>query len=146
MGRLQDRVALITGAASGIGAACAARFAEEGAVIAGVDVQKPVDDSWTRVTAAAPGSTFREGVDVRVEAQVEAAVRAAVESFGRIDVLVNAAGVGGGGSAHELAIEEWDRVVDINLKGSFLVAKHVLAQMLEQQSGSVIHLASALRM
>ncbi len=142
MGRLQDRVALITGAASGIGAACAARFAEEGAVIAGVDVQKPVDESWTRVTAAAPGSTFRESVDVRVEAQVEAAVRAAVESFGRIDVLVNAAGVGGGGSAHELAIEEWDRVVDINLKGSFLVAKHVLAQMLSQESGSVIHLAS----
>ncbi len=142
MGRLQDRVALITGAASGIGAACAARFAEEGAVIAGVDVQKPVDESWTRVTAAAPSSTFREGVDVRVEGQVEAAVRAAAGSFGRIDVLVNAAGVGGGGLAHELAIEEWDRVVDINLKGSFLVAKHVLAQMLTQESGSVIHLAS----
>jgi NAD(P)-dependent dehydrogenase (short-subunit alcohol dehydrogenase family) len=142
MGRLQDRIALITGAASGIGAACAQRFAEEGARIAGVDVQKPVGDGWERVRAAAPGSTFREDVDVRDEAQVEAAVAAAIESFGRIDVLVNAAGVGGGGPAHELAADEWDRVVDINLKGSFLVAKHVLARMLEQGSGSVIHLAS----
>jgi NAD(P)-dependent dehydrogenase (short-subunit alcohol dehydrogenase family) len=142
MGRLQDRVALITGAASGIGAACAARFSEEGAVIAGFDVQKPVDDCWGRVSAAAPTSTFREGVDVRCEADVEAAVRAAVESFGRIDVLVNAAGVGGGAPAHELATEEWDRVVDINLKGSFLAAKHALVRMVGQGSGNIIHVAS----
>jgi NAD(P)-dependent dehydrogenase (short-subunit alcohol dehydrogenase family) len=142
MGRLQDRVALITGAASGIGAACAARFSEEGAVIAGFDVQKPVDDWWGRVSAAAPTSTFREGVDVRCEADVEAAVRAAVESFGRIDVLVNAAGVGGGAPAHELATEEWDRVVDINLKGSFLAAKHALVRMVGQGSGNIIHVAS----
>lgn len=142
MGRLQDRVALITGAASGIGAACARRFAEEGALIAGVDLQKPVDDSWERVRATRAKSTFREGVDVREEGLVEAAVQAAIADFGRIDILVNAAGVGGGGPAHELAVEEWDRVVDINLKGSFLVAKHVLAQMVEQGSGNVVHLAS----
>ena len=142
MGRLQDRVALITGAASGIGAACAERFAQEGAQIAGVDIQKPVGDSWQRVREAAPKSTFREGVDVRDDSQVQAAVRAAISDFGRIDVLVNAAGVGGGAPAHELEVEEWDRVVDINLKGSFLVAKHVLAQMIVQGSGNVIHLAS----
>jgi NAD(P)-dependent dehydrogenase (short-subunit alcohol dehydrogenase family) len=142
MGRLQDRIALVTGAASGIGAACARRFAAEGAQVAGVDLQKPVGGSWDQVLAHAPKSTFCEGVDVRDEGQVQAAVDAAVASFGRIDVLVNAAGVGGGGAAHELATEEWDRVVDINLKGSFLVAKHVLGHMLEQGSGSVIHLAS----
>src|SRR5882672_4989267 len=67
MGRLAGRVAVITGAASGIGAACARRFAAEGAAIAGLDVQKPVDDGWDRVTAAAPESTFREGLDARVE-------------------------------------------------------------------------------
>ena len=142
MGRLQDRVALVTGAASGIGAACAVRFAEEGAVIAGLDLQQPVGDGWSRVAALAPKASFRDGVDVRNETQVQAAVEEAVARFGRIDVLVNAAGVGGGGPAHELPEAEWDRVVDINLKGSFLVAKHVLAQMVRQGSGSVVHLAS----
>jgi NAD(P)-dependent dehydrogenase (short-subunit alcohol dehydrogenase family) len=142
MGRLENRVALITGAASGIGAACAVRFAQEGALIAGVDVQKPVDDSWGRVLAASPRASFRQGVDVRSEEAVSAAVEAAVARFGRIDVLVNAAGVGGGGTTHELPESEWDRVVDINLKGSFLVAKQVLRTMVTQRSGSIIHLAS----
>jgi meso-butanediol dehydrogenase / (S,S)-butanediol dehydrogenase / diacetyl reductase len=142
MARLRDRVAFVTGAASGIGAACARRFAEEGATLAGIDLQKPVGDSWGRVLERAPASSFREGVDVRDEPAVEAAVADAVARHGRIDVLVNAAGVGGGGLAHELATAEWDRVVDINLKGSFLVSKYVLRQMVAQRSGSVVHLAS----
>ena len=142
MARLSGKVAVITGAASGIGAACARRFADEGAVIAGVDVQKPVDDSWDRVVARSGESSFREGLDVRQDGQVEAAIAAIRKRYGRIDTLVNAAGVGGGGLAHELSVEEWDRVVDINLKGSFLVAKHVLRAMVEQSSGSIVHLAS----
>ncbi len=142
MGRLEGRIALVTGAASGIGAACARRFAEEGAVVAGVDVQKPVDDSWNQVLALAEGSSFHDGVDVRSETAVAAAVDAIADRYGRIDVLVNAAGVGGGGPTHELDEAEFDRIVDINLKGSFLVSKHVLKRMVEQQSGSVIHLAS----
>ena len=142
MGRLAGRVAVITGAASGIGAACARRFAEEGAVIAGLDVQKPVDDGWDRVVAASPESMFREGLDVRDEARVEAAIGAVRDRYRRIDALVNAAGVSGGGLAHELSADEWDRVVDINLKGSFLVAKHVLRAMLAQGSGSIVHVAS----
>ena len=77
-----------------------------------------------------------------LEARVEAAISAVRDRYGRIDALVNAAGVGGGGPAHELASEEWDRVVDINLKGSFLVAKHVLRAMVEQAAGSIVHLAS----
>jgi meso-butanediol dehydrogenase / (S,S)-butanediol dehydrogenase / diacetyl reductase len=141
-GRLAGRVAVITGAASGIGAACARRFADEGARVAGFDIQKPVDDSWDRVVAASPESSFREGLDVRDEARVEAAIGAVRERYRRIDVLVNAAGVGGGGLAHELSEAEWDRVVDINLKGSFLVAKYVLRAMVEQGSGSIVHLAS----
>lgn len=140
--RLEGKVALVTGAASGIGAACARRFAEEGARVAGLDLQKPVDDAWDRVQSAAPEASFREGLDVRDEAAVERAVAEVRERFGRIDVLVNAAGVGGGGPAHELDTAEWDRVVDINLKGSFLVSKYVLRAMLEQHAGSVVHLAS----
>jgi NAD(P)-dependent dehydrogenase (short-subunit alcohol dehydrogenase family) len=143
MGRLNGKVALVTGAASGIGAACAARFAAEGACVAGIDLQQPVGEGWQEVERAAPKALFRAGVDVRDEEQVREAVAAAQGALGRIDVLVNAAGVGSAGPrAHELDREEWDRVVDINLKGSFLVAKHVLPGMLAQRSGSVIHLAS----
>ena len=143
MGRLDRKAVLVTGAASGIGAACAARFAAEGASVAGVDLQKPVGGSWQAIEASAPRSLFRDGVDVRDEDGVAQAVAAVLEAFGRIDVLVNAAGVGSGGArAHELSREEWERVLDINLKGSWLVARQVLPAMLAQRSGSVIHVAS----
>lgn len=141
MARLDGRVALITGAASGIGAATAARFAAEGAAIIGLDLVKPADDGWTTVAGAARGAIFA-AADVRDEAAVKAAVDAGVAQFGRIDVLVNAAGVVGFGSAHTLEVAEFERVLDINLKGSFLVAKHVLPGMIERRSGSIVHIAS----
>jgi len=119
-------VALVTGAASGIGEATTARFREEGAVVATLDVQGHVDHA----------------VDVRDEAGVEAAVRAVVEREGRLDAVVNAAGVAGGGPVHLLPAEEWDRVVDVNLKGTFLVAKHAAAAMVAQGSGSIVNIAS----
>jgi NAD(P)-dependent dehydrogenase (short-subunit alcohol dehydrogenase family) len=119
-------VALVTGAASGIGAATTARFRDEGAVVATLDLQGDVDHA----------------VDVRDEAAVEAAVRAVVEREGRLDAVVNAAGVAGGGPVHLLPAEEWDRVVDVNLKGTFLVAKHVAAAMVAQGSGSIVNIAS----
>jgi NAD(P)-dependent dehydrogenase (short-subunit alcohol dehydrogenase family) len=141
MGRLEGKVALVTGAASGIGEACCLRFAREGAAVAGFDVAKPRDDAWSRVASEAPGVAFHE-VDVRDEAVIEAAVAAVAERFGRIDVLVNAAGVSGAGGVDALDAAEWDRVLDINLKGTFLVSKHVVRRMIERGSGSVIHLAS----
>jgi NAD(P)-dependent dehydrogenase (short-subunit alcohol dehydrogenase family) len=125
-GGLDGRVALVTGAASGIGEATTARFREEGAVVATLDVQGHVDHA----------------VDVRDEAGVEAAVRAVVERDGRLDAVVNAAGVAGGGPVHLLPAEEWDRVVDVNLKGTFLVAKHAAAAMVAQGSGSIVNIAS----
>jgi len=143
VGRFDGRVVLVSGAASGIGAACAARFATEGASVAGLDLQTPVGGSWEQALRGAPKALFRDGLDVRDEESVERAVAEVLEAFGRIDVLVNAAGVGSGGArAHDLSREEWERVVDINLKGSWLVAKHVLPTMLAQRSGSVIHVAS----
>jgi NAD(P)-dependent dehydrogenase (short-subunit alcohol dehydrogenase family) len=80
--------------------------------------------------------------DIRDEAAVKAAIDSIVERFGRIDALVNAAGVVGFGAAHVTEVTEFERVMDINVKGSFLTSKHVLPTMLEQGSGSIIHVAS----
>jgi NAD(P)-dependent dehydrogenase (short-subunit alcohol dehydrogenase family) len=141
MDRLSNRVALVTGAASGIGAACALRFAKEGARIAGLDVAEPGADAWAEVSKAAPEVAFHRA-DVRDEASVERAVAAVAERFGRIDVLVNAAGVASGGSVDVVDAAEWDRVIDVNLKGTFLVSKHVFRRMREQRSGAIVNLAS----
>ena len=126
MGQLQDQVAFITGAASGIGAATAARFVKEGATVITADIAGEADHL----------------LDVRDESAVAAAVASIVEAHGRIDVVVNAAGVAGGGPVHMVDSDEWDRVLDINLKGTFNVCKHVCAQMITQRSGSVVNIAS----
>jgi NAD(P)-dependent dehydrogenase (short-subunit alcohol dehydrogenase family) len=141
MARLDDKVAVITGAASGIGAACALRFAREGARIAALDVNDPSDEHRLALDKAAREVLWAR-VDVRDEASVERAIGAALERFGRIDALVNAAGVSGHGAVDQLDAAEWDRVLDINLKGTFLVSKHALRPMLAQRSGSIVNLAS----
>ena len=131
--RLQGEVAFITGAASGIGAAGARRFVDEGATVAGFDVQDPADDHplagfWT--------------LDVRDEAAIESALGAAVADVGAPTILVNAAGVSGTADVVTLDEAEWDRVVDINLKGTYLVSKHVVPHLVAAGRGSVINLAS----
>ncbi len=133
MSRLEGKVAVVTGAASGIGAATAKRFAAEGATTVRMDVT-PADG----VVA----------LDVRDEAAVTAAFAAVAAEHGRIDVLMNAAGVAGGGPVHSMDQSEWDRVVDINLKGTFITNKAALALMLEQapsaigERGSIVNVAS----
>lgn len=111
-GRFADKVFVVTGAASGIGAACASRLCADGATVIGFDI----------AGADAPGIV---SVDVTDEEAVSAAVGAVARDHGRIDGVITAAGVIGGGPVHSLALEEWDRALDINLKGTFLVAKHV---------------------
>lgn len=141
MGRLENKVALITGVASGIGLATAQRFAEEGALIAGLDLNTPGGPAWEKIRATAKGCSFYTA-DVSNEKDVKSAVAAAKKKFGRIDVLVNCAGVPSVGTAEDTTMEEWDRIMNINLKGSFLVAKYVARIMLKQQSGSIVHIAS----
>ena len=139
MGRLEGKVTLVTGAASGIGYACALRFAEEGAAVIGSDLVETAE--WGRVVSSAKGSQFHI-VDVRDESAQNEMVAKAKREFGRIDVIVTAAGIAGGGPVHLLSLEDWQRVQDINLTGTFLSAKAVLPTMMEQRSGSIITIAS----
>ena len=142
MGKLDDKIAFITGAGSGIGRATAARFAAEGATIVGVDLSAPTGPDWEAIVNAA-NATLSLAVDVREESAVEAAIKKTVNDFGSVDIVVNAAGVAGGGAVHMVDVEEWDRVVDTNLKGTFLVCKHAIADMFERGTkGSIINLAS----
>jgi NAD(P)-dependent dehydrogenase (short-subunit alcohol dehydrogenase family) len=141
-GRLEGTVAVITGAASGIGAECALRFAQEGARIAGIDIQKPLDGgSFEAATNLTSDSGFWVG-DVRDEAAIETIVGEILARFGQIDSLVNAAGVSAAGAVDELDASEWDRVIGINLTGTYLVSKHVVRAMKERRSGSIVNLAS----
>jgi NAD(P)-dependent dehydrogenase (short-subunit alcohol dehydrogenase family) len=144
MGRLDGKSVLVTGASSGIGLACVARFAAEGARVVGVDLNEPKTD--LELPAQAPEVTFMQ-VDVRDEDAISAAVDGTVGENGRIDAIVTAAGVAGGGPAHLLDRAEWQRVLDVNLTGTFLCAKHAIVRMLEQEPvdgerGSIVTVAS----
>jgi meso-butanediol dehydrogenase / (S,S)-butanediol dehydrogenase / diacetyl reductase len=136
---LENRIAIVTGAASGIGLACAKRFAQEGATVVGLDLNP--SDSWAEIESLAPASRFHQ-LDVTDADAQQAAVAQVVENLGRIDVLVTAAGVGAGGPVNMLEEGAWDRVVDINLKGTFLSIKAVLDTMMAQRGGSIITIAS----
>ena len=129
MSRLDGKVALVTGAASGIGLACARRFADDGAKVVGVDLQ-PGSDGDVRVADVADESSIRDAID------------AVVRDHGRVDVVLNAAGVAGGGPIHLLDAAEWERVIRVNLTGTFLVCKHALTHMVDQRSGSLVNVSS----
>ena len=138
MARLKGKKAFITGLSSGIGAATAERFIREGAEVFGMDVA-PLPESLQQSLGSS--AAYRQG-DVTQEKDVHEAVEAAVAQLGRLDIVVNAAGVGSGGETQSIEMQEWDRVMNINVKGSFLVARHVLAHMRKQGAGSIINLGS----
>ena len=131
---------MITGASSGIGLACAERFVQEGAVVAGFDLSAAPSE-WAALEKAAPGSSFHVG-DGRDEAAQKAWAAEVKAAHGRIDSIVTAAGVASGGPVHLLPTEEWQRVQDINLTGTFLSVKAVIDTMLEQRAGTIITVAS----
>jgi len=143
---LGGRTYIVTGAASGIGRATASRLLDEGALVMGADLHAPPDDVPEGKDEAGRWAFTR--VDVTDESSVDETVRAAVAFGGAVDGVLHAAGVAGGGPVHLLAATEWARVITVNLTGTYLVAKHVIAQMLRQparpdgQRGSVVTLAS----
>ena len=143
MGKLDGKVAIVTGAASGIGRATALLFAEEGAKVVVADWH---EDDGRRVAdeiAGGGGAATFVRVDVSQPEDVQAMVRAAVDTYGRLDVLFNNAGVEGEQApTAECTLENWDRVIAVNLKGVFLGMKYGIAAMLRSGGGSIINNAS----
>jgi len=139
--RLDDKVVFVTGAASGIGCATAKACAVAGATVIATDLAEPDE------TAEQTGLDERhscESLNVTDEEAVAGLVTWAVERHGKIDGLVNCAGIVGRGAAHALDLEDWRRVIDVNLTGSLIPAKHVIRAMMEAGvAGSVVNLASA---
>jgi SDR family mycofactocin-dependent oxidoreductase len=151
---LKDQVALITGAAHGQGRATAIALAREGVRVAALDVAKPLAyPGYALGSAEDLDSLVAElqdlgvralglAADVRDAGAVAAAVAQTIATFGRIDVLFNNAGICAYGLAHELSEEAWDAMLDINLKGAWIVAKHVIPQMIAQHAGVIINNSS----
>ena len=143
MGRVEKKVAIITGGALGIGAACCELLAEEGAKVAVTDIQ---DDEGKKVSQKITdngGTADYWHLDVSNESEVENVTNEIVDKYGKLDILVNNAGIAGVNKPpHEISEEEWDQVMDINVKGVFYCTKHAIPYMKKNRSGSIIHLSS----
>ncbi len=140
--RLQGKVALVTGAGSGIGAATAKRLATEGARVAAVDVIQGGVDVTVGAIQEAGGEAVAFVADVSDGASVAEMTRQVVERFGRIDILINNAGVNRDAMAVKMSEDQWDRVLDVNLKGTWLVAQAVQPHMRENNDGRIVNTAS----
>ena len=145
--RLANKVAIITGAGHGIGKAYARKFAEEGAHVVIADIDATAGEAVAKALIDSRLSAWARATDVRSFPSVEGLIRETVKKFGRIDVLMNNAAIYvtqklWKGPVEELALEEWDRVVEVNLKGVFLCCKAAIPVMKQQRSGKIINIAS----
>jgi len=137
------KTCVVTGAASGIGKEIAGRLASRGAAVAIVDVQlEKAQQVAEQLTADGPGTATAFGCNLRSVDEITAAMTAIASRFGRIDVLVNAAGLANRTPIEDITEAEWDLLNDVNLKAAFFVAQQAYRVMLAQQSGKIINIAS----
>lgn len=141
MKRFEGKVILVTGAASGIGEAAAYRLAEEGGQIFCTDINEPALKTVAETISSRGGTAAARRLDISSEADVNACVAQCVEQFGQLDAVVNMAGVLRFDNCHELALADWQRVIDVNLTGTFLLCKAVLPELLKT-GGNIVNAAS----
>ena len=142
MNRLQDRVAVITGAAQGIGYATAELFVAEGARVAIVDVDAVKASAAAAALDAGRGAAFGLACDVTKSAECDAVVKAVLEKWGKIDILVNNAGITKDSLLMRMSEADWDLVLNVNLKGAFNFMKACVRPMMKARYGRIVNLAS----
>ena len=141
--RFQNKVAIVTGSAGGIGKAILSRLAQEGAIGIIWDVQTELAEATTQdLKAKGYQVEYITGVDVRHFASVKAGVEQVIKKYGRVDILVNNAGIIRDASLKKMTVENWQAVLDVNLTGVFNCTKAVSGIMIEQQYGKIISLSS----
>lgn len=141
--RSEEPVALVTGAARGIGLAIARQLAETGMRVALLDVKPEAVEASARRLRADGVEAMSVAADVSDAETVRSAIAQVMEAWGRIDVLVNNAGICPMTPLDEITVEEWDLVLDVNLKGAFLCSQAVIPAMRDQQSGKIVNIASS---
>jgi glucose 1-dehydrogenase len=139
---LGGRVVVVTGASNGIGAACARRLARDGARVALWDVAEAPGAALCDELRAAGHEAHFTRCDVSSKAAVDAALAATLAAFGRVDGLVNNAGIFRAAEFLDVTEEDWDAVINVNLKGSFLVGQAVARQMVAQGGGAIVNMSS----
>jgi dihydroanticapsin dehydrogenase len=141
--RFRNRVAIVTGAGSGIGQAAALQLAHEGALVAVADVDLPAAEGTAQLIRAQTGhDSLAARVDVSQLSSVAAMVCSVIGRFGQIDILINSAGIFVDEEAIKVSEEAWDRHLDVNLKGTFLCCQHVLPHMVRAAGGSIVTIGS----
>ncbi|HZP53638.1 glucose 1-dehydrogenase [Actinocrinis sp.] len=142
MSRFEGKVAIVTGAAQGIGAAIARRLANEGAKVGVVDLTADRAQGTVDQIVKDGGEAFAVGADVSKTADVQAAVAAVVEEFGRIDILVNNAGITRDNLLFKMSDEDWDSVIAVNLRSAFLMSRECQKHFVAQKYGKIVSLSS----
>ena len=142
MGRVQDKVAIVTGGARGLGKATSILLAQEGAHVTVVDIEDKLGIEVAKEISGTGGSARYDHMDVTSEEDIRQVCHAVGEKYGHIDILVNNAGISGVlKPTHEISVSEWDNVLDIDAKGVFLCTKHAIPYM-KKNGGSIVNISS----